>query len=367
MHEAIDESISPCDDFYQYACGGWLQKNQIPDSKPIYSTTIEASDIMTEQIRIRLELNETSKHSSKSVQLAKFIYDQCLSAEKTDIYSLVKKSLFKSLNNHKRKWYQIYLEQLKYGYIIEGGLFRLEVLTNPANTSNYILALDADEYFIDDDEDELRPTIIQAYRRYLKYIIQLIPNLEADVDKIIEEILELEIKLSQMKMPLTSRRDPKQIINILTYELFNDVTNFNWHKNLFVPIMNNFNLPLNLLSTELLIIDVDYFIRLIKYIENISPKTIEVYFGLQKIKEYVPFLNEKYRQHLYDFLKIKYGVRVTPRRWRTCYHQVQKLFPWTMSRLYIDDRFQNYNSSQVTFRLMFEYFFIIYLLGQAHN
>lgn len=355
MLEAIDENISPCDDFYQYACGGWLQKNPIPDSKPIYSTTIEASDIMTEQIRVRLELNETSKHSSKSVQLAKFIYDQCLSAEKIDIYSLVSKSLFKSFNmkypnpnNHEKKWYEIYLEQLNDGYIIEGGLFRLEVLTNPKNSTNYILALDADEYFIDDEEEEFGAIIIKAYRQYLKYIIQLIPNLEINVDEIIEEILDLEIKLSQMKMSLKSRRDPKQIINILTYEMFNDATNFNWHQNIFSPIMNNFNLPVSLLSTNLLVIDVEYFIGLIKYIENISQKTIEIYFGLQKIKEYIPFLNEEYRQHLYNFLKIKYGVKETPRRWRTCYHQVQKLFPWTLSRLYIDNSFSNYNSFQVS-------------------
>ncbi len=29
--ESIDESIEPCENFFQFACGTWLKNNRIPD------------------------------------------------------------------------------------------------------------------------------------------------------------------------------------------------------------------------------------------------------------------------------------------------------------------------------------------------
>ena len=32
----MDMSLNPCDDFWNYSCGGWLSKNKIPDSMDSY-------------------------------------------------------------------------------------------------------------------------------------------------------------------------------------------------------------------------------------------------------------------------------------------------------------------------------------------
>jgi Predicted metalloendopeptidase len=37
MIEAMDETKDPCNNFYEYACGGWLKRTPIPDSRTRYS------------------------------------------------------------------------------------------------------------------------------------------------------------------------------------------------------------------------------------------------------------------------------------------------------------------------------------------
>lgn len=75
--EMMDNSVDPCDDFYSYACGKFVQDTIIPGDKTSVNTFSTISDKLQEQLR-SLVNDPINPDEPKPFKLAKELYNACM-------------------------------------------------------------------------------------------------------------------------------------------------------------------------------------------------------------------------------------------------------------------------------------------------
>lgn len=83
--DAMNATANPCDNFYEYACGGWQHHHEIPEWKSRTGTFDALNDKMEKNIRDILEkfnVTSDSKTSASSVAYGAYVYQQCLALGK---------------------------------------------------------------------------------------------------------------------------------------------------------------------------------------------------------------------------------------------------------------------------------------------
>ena len=78
INASMNHSIDPCEDFFDYVCGGWIKANPIPKSSSTYSTFAKLNGHVERNLRRILEKRITSS-SKRLFQLPKKFYDSCSS------------------------------------------------------------------------------------------------------------------------------------------------------------------------------------------------------------------------------------------------------------------------------------------------
>jgi len=77
----MDESVDPCENFYEFSCGGFVKSTIIPDDKTQMTTFGMLNDKLDEQVRILVE-ESVKEDEPTPFRLIKDLYQSCMNKSK---------------------------------------------------------------------------------------------------------------------------------------------------------------------------------------------------------------------------------------------------------------------------------------------
>jgi len=387
----IDLTVDPCDDFYAYTCGGWLESHFIPNEKSSVNVFSEIDDTNKKALRQIIEGNwhipKTPQNVSTDlpdpdeivdrqnfVKLKNF-YNSCLNETHIDelgaepllpIIREITKIFPATLLSDEASVPTVQLQSQPWSANLTHTLALLAKYNINPLFSFYVgadakdpdlnalyltqsgLGLPSKEYYLEEDVLEVYESVVRdTLKLVLGEKIDTFMDVEGDqpassafdrVEFVARRIVDFEQKLAKISKTSEELSDPEKTYNLLSIPTLKQKSpNIAWHKFLEDMVPPHKDLP-----TAVIVEAPDYISLLsTSLLATSAPNTLQYYIIWQTVLALVPELGYEYRQPLQRLKAKLTGVdpKIVSPRWETCLRKVDDGLGQLEGRFYVLSRF----------------------------
>ena len=222
----LDKNVRPADDFFEYACGGWMKSHPLPAAYSRYGSFDRLQEDNDKRINgILTELLNNSYEKGTIEQKLSDLYKLAMDSVRRNnegtspVMPLIKKLEAAKTN---KDIFDIQLSLAPYGeqeFFFAGfGADEKNATQNILTVYQGGLSLGQKEYYL--DNDKATADIREAFKKHIVKMFQLFGFSKSAATKKMQNIMKVETELAKVSKSRTELRDPEANYNKMTLAEF---------------------------------------------------------------------------------------------------------------------------------------------------
>ena len=337
----LDRTASPSQDFYQYACGGWMSNNPLPAAYSRYGSF----DVIEQENNKRINAILTELLGGSYVE-------GTTERKLADFYKLAMDStrrneegvgpLMPLLNEMEAAATVGELQdiQLKYPVMAYGvplGIYfdadAKNATMNIINVNQGGLTLSLKEYYL--DNDKATADIREAYKRHIVRMMRMFGFSKSAAQKKMQSIMKIETALAELSKSRTELRDVEANYNKVTLHDFNG----SYPHIPLERLLNAEGIDSRYLQ-EMVVGQPAFVAGADSLFATLTADELRAYMEWDAIMGAASYLSDDVQAANFDFFgKTMRGRKEDHPRWKRCTSQVERYMGETLGKLYCERYF----------------------------